>query len=74
MESVFFFFLKCFDCLFFGRELKASEIEKLRLEKRLQMSEDAGRALNLRAANLETQLGEREAALRRIESAYNTQL
>lgn len=51
-----------------------SEVEKGRLEKRLRTSEDAGRTLSLRVARLEIELSDRDAALRRIESAYNMQL
>ncbi|XP_043275191.1 uncharacterized protein [Venturia canescens] len=56
------------------KDSKTTEVEKANLEKRLRLSEDSGRALGLRAANLEMQLNDREAALRRIESAYNAQL
>ncbi|XP_011307630.1 myosin-2 heavy chain [Fopius arisanus] len=56
------------------RALKVAEMEKIRLEKRLSSSEKSGKALGLRVNDLEMQLGDREAALRRIETAYNAQL
>ncbi|XP_023288927.1 alpha-internexin [Orussus abietinus] len=57
-----------------SRELEAKEAEMQKLERRLRSSEETGRALSLRASNLENQLMDREAALRRIESAYSRQL
>ncbi|XP_015118291.1 myosin-11 [Diachasma alloeum] len=57
-----------------SRDLKVVEMEKVRLEKRLSSSEESGKALSLRVNDLEMQLGDREAALRRIETAYNAQL
>ncbi|XP_063975090.1 uncharacterized protein LOC135161443 isoform X2 [Diachasmimorpha longicaudata] len=57
-----------------SRDLKIAEIEKVRLEKRLSASEESGKALSLRVNDIEMQLGDREAALRRIETAYNAQL
>ncbi|XP_024946598.1 autophagy-related protein 23 isoform X2 [Cephus cinctus] len=58
----------------YSKELAAKEEERLKLEQRLWTSEEAGRALSLGAANLESQLSDREAALRRLESAYTSQM
>ncbi|EFN78219.1 hypothetical protein EAI_08195 [Harpegnathos saltator] len=49
-------------------------MERQRLEKRLKTSESNGRALSLRATSLESQLADREVALRRLESEYNSQV
>ncbi|KAL6447391.1 hypothetical protein ACFW04_001537 [Cataglyphis niger] len=57
-----------------SRELQVTDEEKQRLEKRVRASEGNARALSLRAISLESQLVDREAELRRIESDYNTQM
>ncbi|KAF7994521.1 hypothetical protein HCN44_003993 [Aphidius gifuensis] len=57
-----------------SRELKVLQIDKTKLENDFSTSEKIGKALSLRADNLEVQLADREAALRRIETAFNLQL
>ncbi|XP_032665876.1 uncharacterized protein LOC116841702 [Odontomachus brunneus] len=57
-----------------SKELQTTKAERQRLEKCLKSSESNGRALSLRAISLESQLAEREAALRRLESEYNSQM
>ncbi|XP_072756670.1 uncharacterized protein [Anoplolepis gracilipes] len=57
-----------------SRELQVTDVEKQRLEKRLRASEGNSRALSLRAVSLESQLVDREAALCRVESEYNSQM
>lgn len=56
------------------RELQVTDVEKQRLEKRLRASEGNARALSLRAVSLESQLVDREAELRRVESEYHSQM
>lgn len=56
------------------RELQVTEAERQNLEKRLKSSESNGTALCLRAVALEDQLADREAALQRMESEYNSQM
>ncbi|KAK0171023.1 hypothetical protein PV328_008790 [Microctonus aethiopoides] len=56
------------------RELKDAETENINLKNSLSTMNDTKESLNLQAENLTIQLNDREAALRRIESAYNTQL
>lgn len=58
----------------YSKELKTKQDEKSKLEKLLRSSEETGRSLMLRTAFLETQLADREADLRRLESAYNSQI
>ncbi|KAM0731626.1 hypothetical protein ACS0PU_001168 [Formica fusca] len=57
-----------------SRELQVMDEEKQRLEKRVRASEGNARALSLRAISLESQLVDREAELRRVESDYNSQM
>ncbi|XP_011255538.2 intracellular protein transport protein USO1 isoform X1 [Camponotus floridanus] len=57
-----------------SKELQVADVEKQRLEKRLRASEGNARALSLRAVSLESQLVDREAELRRVESEYNSQM
>ncbi|CAL1677627.1 unnamed protein product [Lasius platythorax] len=57
-----------------SRELQVTDVEKQRLEKRLRVSEGNAKTLSLRAVSLESQLVDREAELRRIESEYNSQM
>ncbi|XP_058790023.1 uncharacterized protein LOC131663569 [Phymastichus coffea] len=54
--------------------LRKLEEENIEIEERLRMSENAGRLLTLRAADLETQLFEQAAKLKRIEDTYNAQM
>ncbi|XP_076672057.1 uncharacterized protein LOC143371080 isoform X2 [Andrena cerasifolii] len=58
----------------YSKELKAKQDEKSKLEKFLRSSEETGKSLKLRTAFLETQLADRETNLRRLESAYNSQM
>lgn len=44
------------------------------MEKRFKSSESNGRTLSLRVASLESQLADRDAALRRIELEYNSRM
>ncbi|CAG5108849.1 Protein of unknown function [Cotesia congregata] len=55
---------------------KVQDIEKKKIEaeKFLLVSEDREKVLSLRISNLEIQLSDREAALRKIESVYRSQL
>lgn len=65
-----------FPLLFFFlfRQLKDTEDERMKLEKQLRSSVEAGKALSLRSNVLENQLADKEAALHRVESIYNSQL
>ncbi|XP_017756489.1 PREDICTED: protein CROWDED NUCLEI 3-like isoform X2 [Eufriesea mexicana] len=58
----------------YSKELKVKEKEKIKLMKRLKLSEDRERSLNLRTISLEAQLADKEVALQRIQAAYNSQL
>ena len=66
--------LLIFSKYFVFRELKAKMEETEKLKEQLRLSKETERALSLRATNLESQLSDREAALRRVESAYNSQM
>ncbi|XP_076629078.1 uncharacterized protein LOC143345611 [Colletes latitarsis] len=55
------------------KEVKIKEDEKLKLEKRLKMSEDTVKSLNLRTVVLEARLSDRETALCRVEELCNSQ-
>ncbi|XP_014470227.1 PREDICTED: dynactin subunit 1 [Dinoponera quadriceps] len=57
-----------------SKELRTTEAERQRLERCLKSSESNGRALSLRAISLEDRLADREAALLRLESEYNSQM
>ncbi|XP_017798079.1 PREDICTED: centromere protein F-like [Habropoda laboriosa] len=58
----------------YTKQLKEKEDEKMKLLKRLKLTEDTGKALNLRAIAMEVQLSDRESALQRMQAAYNSQL
>ncbi|XP_053593408.1 uncharacterized protein LOC103577563 [Microplitis demolitor] len=55
------------------KNLEIIEKKKLKIEERLSASQDREKALSLRVSNLEIQLSDREAALRKIESVYSFQ-
>ncbi|KAG8037553.1 hypothetical protein G9C98_005763 [Cotesia typhae] len=56
------------------KNLEGIEKKKIEAEKFLLVSEDREKVLSLRISNLEIQLSDREAALRKIESVYRSQL
>ncbi|XP_014609276.1 PREDICTED: protein hook homolog [Polistes canadensis] len=58
----------------YAKQLKDTEDQRMILEKQLRLNIEAGKALSLRTNILESQLADKEAALHRIESIYNSQL
>ncbi|CAK9830351.1 hypothetical protein ANTRET_LOCUS7538 [Anthophora retusa] len=56
------------------KQLQEKEDEKTNLLKRLKLSEETEKALNLRTIAIEAQLSDRESALQRMMAAYNFQL
>ncbi|XP_046738773.1 leucine zipper putative tumor suppressor 2-like [Diprion similis] len=57
-----------------AKEVKVKTSEMATMQKQLQESREAGKRLSLRATNLENELSNRDDALRRLESAYSSQL
>ncbi|KAK2580699.1 hypothetical protein KPH14_011329 [Odynerus spinipes] len=58
----------------YAKQLKETEEDRIRLEKQLRSSVEAGKVLSLRASRLESQLADKDTALHRVESIYNSQL
>lgn len=57
-----------------SQEVRLKTEETIKMEKQLKASQEIGKSLSSMADDLENQLSDRDAALRRLESAYNSQL